>query len=327
MRALRRHGGDAVPQRWGDQPRPALEYATSVLWPDEAAELATAVDRALVELASDPDGPLARVRTMTNAQRRRLAARQDGPAVDAEHGLWQLFEAAAARHPDRVAVRDADPSRTLTYRMLLRAAEAQSAELAAAGVTAGDCVALAVRRSAQEILAILALLRLGAAYTGIEPGIPDSAVRTMLDSAGVRLVLGDDDRLGPAADRWHGRPVARPRPLAGRRASQHRPGRRVGRRGGSVAGGVRGLHLGLTGTPKRTRVPHRGGPAGARPQYLRAGATDRFVRLAPLAFDASTLEIFAPLVASGTVEVYAHEHVTPDELAEFLRAAGSPGCG
>src|SRR6266545_2301986 len=312
-------------QRWDGQPRLALEYATSVLRADEAAELARAVDFTLVELAAAPDGPLADVRTMTPAQRRRLESLGRGPAVDATAGLWQLFEAAARRDPDAVAVRDADPARALTYRQLLRAAEVQSAELAAAGVASGDCVALAVRRSAREILAILAILRIGAAYTGIERDIPAPAVATILDSAGARVVLGDDDRLAALGDA-HGRRVLRILDPWAAAATRDHPVPVAAAPADPARIAYVAFTSGSTGAAKGTRVPYRGVVRlTVDPTYLRPGACDRFVRLAPLAFDASTLEIFAPLVAGGTVDVYSDDYVTPDGLADFLRARGSTG--
>ena len=309
-------------RRWGDRTRLALEYATSALRADEAAELAAAFDRTLVEMAAAPSGPLADVRTITDARRRRLEQWGTGPAVDAGAGLWQLFEAAARRHPDRVAVRDTDPARVLTYRQLLRAAEVQSAVLAAEAVGAGDCVALAVRRSTLEIVAILAVLRLGAGYTGIEPGTPEAATRSMLDSAAVEVVIGDDDRLAslaahgrraaPLLDPWQAAAQAGPVPVA------------AGPDPDRVA--YVAFTSGSTGTPKGTRVPHRGVVRlTVDAEYLRPGACDRFVRLAPLGFDASTLEIFAPLVSGGTVEVYPEEQLTPDGLATFVQARGITG--
>jgi amino acid adenylation domain-containing protein len=305
-------------QRWGESPRLALEYATSALRPDEAAELAQAVDRVVVEMAAAPQGPLADVRTMTAAQRRWLEALADGPDAATGTGLWPLVEEAAGRNPDGIAVRDADPARTLTYRQLLRAAGAQSAELAAAGVAADDCVALAVGRSAREIVAILAVLRLGAAYLGIDPGIPAADVSAMLDAAQAGVVLGDEGLAAPLGIALVGRtwlPIIDPWDPAAGDGPLPVPAEADPSRIAYVA-----FTSGSTGIPKGTRVPDRGVVRlTLNPAYLRPGAAERFARLAPLAFDASTLEIFTPLLAGGTVEVVPGPYPTPDSLAEFLR--------
>jgi acyl-CoA synthetase (AMP-forming)/AMP-acid ligase II len=54
------------------------------------------------------------------------------------------------------------------------------------------------------------------------------------------------------------------------------------------------------------------------PAFLAEGATTRFLRLAPLAFDASTVEIFAPLLAGGTIEVFTARLITASALSRFI---------
>jgi amino acid adenylation domain-containing protein len=309
-------------QRWAPAARLALEYATAARHAGEAAELAGALDSTLVELATRRDAGLAEVRTMTPAQRDRLARIGAGPEVPAARtaGLWQLFVAAVESGPERLAVRDADPSRVLTYRTLADAAIAQSAVLAAAGVGIGDVVGLAVRRSVAEVVAILAILRIGAAYTGIETDVPDDTLRGMLDSCDARVVLAGTERIDRLRAALPTRTVLDVhRTQSTRDAPQAAPAdpERVA---------YVGFTSGSTGTPKGTLVPHRGVVRlVAAPEYLVPGATDRFLRLAPLAFDASTLEIFAPLVAGGLVDVYAEEYLTPAGLAEHIRSRGTTG--
>ena len=227
----------------------------------------------------------------------------------------------ATRTPDAPAVRDGEaPESTLTYRQLLDAAAALSARLAAAGVAEGDRVGLALPRSVDEIVAIAAVLRIGAAYVGIDAGNPPAANTAVLDGAQARVVLGDPDRLEALGAAGTGRTLLTVAPPAQSPA------------GAAPAGAVpppapadpdRIAYLaftsGTTGAPKGAMIPCRGVVRLAhRPRFLRPGATARFLRLAPLAFDASTLEIFAPLLAGGTIEVFTGRHVTASALARVL---------
>jgi amino acid adenylation domain-containing protein len=302
-------------QRWEPVPVLALEYATSVLTPADATELAASLDCTLAQMAGAPHGPLADVTTMSTRQHQQLITAGAGPEGDASSGLWDLIADAANRHPDAIAVRDTDAARTVTYRELIAAAEAQSAELAAAGVRDGDRVAIAVRRSIGEIVAILSILRLGAAYVGLDPMIPPAAAQVMLDQAGAMVVTGDPGRLAALGAAMTGRTAVRilgpgtaaryPVPLA----AIPDPDRTA-----YVA-----FTSGSTGRPKGALIACRGVTRLAHnATYLRPGACARFARLAPLAFDASTLEIFAPLLAGGSLEIFPGSHVTPDALAEFL---------
>ncbi|RAG87117.1 non-ribosomal peptide synthetase [Streptacidiphilus pinicola] len=307
---------------WDERPGLELEYATSVLTAGEAADLAASFEQALVEMAAAPDGPLAAVTTVTPRQRRRLDALEHGPEADAEAGLWQLIEQAAARTPDAPAVREGDGAdQTLTYRQLLEAAAVLSARLSAAGIGAGDRVGLAVRRSAAEIVAIAAVLRIGAAYVGLDPDNPSAATAAVLTGAQATVVLGDADSLaalGPAAA---GRTLLDVRAAGGPVGAVPEPAPADPDRIAYLA-----FTSGTTGAPKGAMIPCRGVVRLARePRFLRPGATDRFLRLAPLAFDASTLEIFAPLLAGGTVEVFTGRHVTASALAKCLEQRGVTG--
>ncbi|MFJ6655761.1 amino acid adenylation domain-containing protein [Streptomyces sp. NPDC091377] len=295
-----------------------LEYAAAALSPQEAADLAAGVVQALTDLAADPRARTAELTTVTAAQRRRLEAVERGPGVDCSAGLWQLIEEAAARHPDAIAVRDPDSS--LTYRQFIAAAGVLAAELAGVGVREGDRVAVAARRSVDQIVAVAAIVRSGAAYVGVESDMPPAAAATILDTAGVRVVLGDKDRvaaLGAAADGRVTLPVAGPRT------------------GGPVpppapADPERAAYLtftsGTTGRPKGAVIPCRAVVRlSRRAGWLLPGAAARFLRIAPMAFDAFTLEVFPVLLAGGTLEVFTDEHITVGALTSFLEERAVTG--
>jgi amino acid adenylation domain-containing protein len=308
--------------RWEPAPALELEYADSVLSAQDATALAGSFDRSLVDMAAAPDGPLSAITTITTAQRDLLHARETGPAAETTAGLWQLIEASAERHPEAVAIRDRDPGNRLTYRQLLTAAAAQSARLTAAGVGTGDRVAVAADRSISEIVAVLAVLRTGAAYVGIDAGSPPAEAEAILRRADVSVILGTPDRLatlGTAKDGRVAMPVIDPSaPAAGRVTAPAAPDpERIA---------YLAFTSGTTGHPKGAMIPCRAVVRLAHnPAFLSPGASERFVRLAPLAFDASTLEIFAPLLAGGTIEVYPGDRVTPNALATFLEKRSITG--
>lgn len=301
-------------QRWGDKPTLALEYSTDALRADEAARLATAIDVTIIELAAQ-GRPLAEVQTLSAEQASRIIGQGTGTLVGSQPDLWSLLADAARCHAGATAVRDDDQD--LTYAQLLASAEGFSVRLADAGVRAGDCVALAVPPSAAEVVVILATLRLGACYMSLETTIPADVQGQLLAATSARLVVGSVDRLAevsavagelpviqapvsPAGCAVDGTPIP-PSPLVG-------------------SDGVAYIAFtsGSTGVPKGVRIARGSIVCRAhRPDFLRPGVCDRFMRFAPLAFDASTLEIFAPLLSGGCVEVFTGSP-SPDELAGFL---------
>lgn len=296
-----------------------LDYNPAVILPDEACRVLAATSYALTEMAHDPGRLLSQVRTISPAQRLRLAELGSGAHTDVDMGLWQLVEGVGHRFPDRVAVRGAGPRGTLTYRQLLEVAATLSGVLAGEGARAGDRVALMCSRSAEEIAAILAILRLGAAYVGIDPSAPPAVAEATLKIAAPRLILADHARMGELPEAARGYrllEIKRPgadggAPTAIPRAAPPDPARIA-----YVA-----FTSGSTGTPKGIQVPQRGVIRLVHHEngYLRPAALARFMRLAPLAFDASTLEIFAPLAAGGTIEIYPAQEVDPAGLASFVK--------
>src|SRR5215207_9057169 len=90
----------------------------------------------------------------------------------------ELVTAQVARTPAAVAV--TLEGRSLTYRELEEASNRLAHLLAAHGVGPGQCVGLLLERSAQAVVAMLAVLKAGAAYLPIDPGLPDARIGFML---------------------------------------------------------------------------------------------------------------------------------------------------
>lgn len=231
-----------------------------------------------------------------------------------ESDPWLAVERAARSHPDAVAVRDADPARVLTYRELVTAAAHRSANLARAGVRGGDRVGVAVRRSPLEVVAVLAVLRLGAVVVALDAGGPRRQVAVLLDVAGVRVVIGHAARLVALGDLLRDRTGV---PLTDEPVADVPPTARVA--GSAIAW--------LLDTPGREPVPvtraEAAALATARVTGTRAGG--RRLRLAPLGHEAAIAEIIGTLSRGDTVDVHPLGVVSPDGLAGFVAERGITG--
>ena len=283
-----------------------LEYATA-LW-DEADARAFLDDftTAVRELATG-DGRLEELRCLSGERRAVLeavnATRHDFPEVTAD----ELFRRAARRTPDAVAVHEDDLE--LSYAQLAGAAAEQARRLRELGVGRGDRVVVALDRSIAEAVAVLGIAWAGAAYVGVDLGQPEAQVRYILDKAAPKAGLSTSPdalaRFGvPACATWE--PAWQP--------ADTEP----------AATGPDDLAYiaftsGSTGLPKGVAVPHR---AIVRlvhePDFVHLGPDDRMLRLSPLAFDASTLELWGPLAGGAAIEVYPPGLPSPSELSAFL---------
>lgn len=300
-------------QRWDERPRLALEFAPSVLAPHDAARLIESFRGIIRALANSLDAQISEI--SWKALEREMVELGSGPTVDAEVGLWQLIAQRAQLHLDEPAVLVAGRP-PITYRMLLGAVEAQSARLHNAGVIAGDQVIIDMRRSAEEIVAVLAVLRLGAAYVPVDVWGSTEPARYLVEQIRPRAVVTDIQRIGELSYLAADVPalvVENPwDPTAGMIVPE--PAVEDPSRVAYVA-----FTSGTTSRPKGTRIPQRAVVRLVKDSaFLRSGASARFLRLAPLSFDAATLELFAPLAAGGAISVYPDFPITPRSIATFI---------
>ena len=176
-----------------------LKFRADVFDVDNIEALIERFQRLLVAMTADPNGRLLSTDLLTGREHNQLAewgnrAALSRPATSAS--IPVLFTAQVARTPDAVAL--SDGARSLTYHQLDEAANRMAQLLVGHGVGPGTCVALLFNRSADAILAIVAVLKTGAAYLSIDPVYPDDRIGFMVaDAAPIAAITTADlaDRL------------------------------------------------------------------------------------------------------------------------------------
>jgi amino acid adenylation domain-containing protein len=219
--------------------------------------------------------------------------------------IYDIFRQQVAKRPDAVAVGE------LTYRELARRAERLAGRLWDAGVRPGDVVGVHLPRSASVVVALLAVLRLGAAYLALDHRDPAVRRATILADAAVRTVV--------TVPEWAAAlPEGSDAVCAEEESTTDPPATVVAREQVAYVA----YTSGSTGRPKGVRVPHR---AVARlvldADYLRIGPDDVFLHYAPTAFDAATLEIWGPLL-NGARLVVPPPDLPTTGLGPLVRAEG-----
>ncbi|MEC4835664.1 non-ribosomal peptide synthase/polyketide synthase [Mycobacteroides chelonae] len=169
----------------GEQLRLRIEYDTSVFEPAEIEALARRMEAVLVAMTAEPGRSLSSLQMLDRTEHTRLQRWGNRTVLTdlPESGtVPELFAAQAGRVPEAVALVCGD--RTLTYRELEESANRLAHLLIGGGVGPGQRVALMFSRSAEAVLAILAVLKTGAAYLPIDPALPQARVEFMLSDAG-----------------------------------------------------------------------------------------------------------------------------------------------
>ncbi|HET6709324.1 amino acid adenylation domain-containing protein [Amycolatopsis sp.] len=171
-----------------------LDHQPDLLGAAEAVRIADLLVRVLAEITADPHRPVGSLAAVTPAE--LAQARLDGdPAALPAETVGDLFAAQVTRSPDAPALLFADTARnrveSLTYAELNARANRLARVLLEAGIRPGQPVAIALPRSPAVPVALLAVLKAGAAYLPVDPGYPAARIEAMLADAAPALVLTD----------------------------------------------------------------------------------------------------------------------------------------
>ncbi|WKX74152.1 amino acid adenylation domain-containing protein [Streptomyces sp. XD-27] len=283
-----------------------LGFATDLFDRPTAAALGDRLVRILETAAADPDQRVSDLRVVTEEERRTLLHAWNDTARDIPAGsLPRLFAAQAARTPHATALR-LGPD-TLTYAELDRRANRFAHRLIAEGVGPESRVALFLERSFDAVVAMIGILKAGGMYVPLDVRYPASRLRVILDQAASTLVVTDRTDLELPADVRVLAPSADGQP-------DHDPAVPV--HPGQLAYAM--FTSGSTGTPKGVAVAHANIVALAAEGSFHGGAHQRVLLHSPLAFDASTYELWAPLLAGGEVVIAPPGEVDVDALKRLL---------
>ncbi|OZD17151.1 non-ribosomal peptide synthetase [Rhodococcus sp. 06-156-3C] len=295
----------------------ALDRATVQRIADAYARAASA----LVEQAHEPLGDV----TLLPAAELELALvteTTDDPMPSAFSTLVDRFHAMAGEVPDRVALRDG--GRSWTYRDVAAKANVIARELIALGARPEATVAVSLPRSADLVVALLAVVTSGAAYLPIDPDHPDDRVRFVLDDCApvAAVYQGVDSRFGglPAVDMAAVAPTAaevdRRSEATVTDAERHSSLRR-----GSLAYVI--YTSGSTGQPKGVGVTHDNVLTlfEKTNDVFEFGATDVWTMFHSFAFDFSVWEMWGALLHGGTLVVVDHYTARSPEVFRELLAS------
>ena len=227
--------------------------------------------------------------------------------------LHQLLEEQARRNPQAVAVEFGEQS--LTYAELDSRANQLARLLGRQGVECETLVGLCVERSLEMVVALLGILKAGAAYVPLDPAYPRDRIQHVLEDAHVPLVVTQ-------AGLVHHLPSTSARVICLDHAV---PSGLSGEPVPSAAGANNLAYViytsGSTGKPKGVEVEHRSVVNFLCSMQREPGftAADALVAVTTLSFDIAGLEIYLPLLCGGRI-VIASRETTYDgrRLAELI---------
>nr|WP_244287323.1 amino acid adenylation domain-containing protein [Amycolatopsis rubida] len=249
-----------------------------------------------------------------------------GPGAGSEHARQVLgadglragsvvesFVRWAAARPSAVAAQDG--ADYLTYGELARRAAVVAERLRRIGVEPGDRVALLHPRSLDALVAMVGVLYAGAVYVPLDPACPRQRLQRMAEDADVSVVIAPAE----VTCGIKGLRAVMPQPPPSETVSRVEDVRTGGDDPACIM-----FTSGSTGRAKPVLVPHR---AILRlvidADYATFDPDDRVMAGAPLAFDASTFEIWAALLNGARAVLIGPETLlSPPALREFINSTG-----
>jgi aspartate racemase len=254
---------------------------------------------------------------MTEDQRRQVLVDWNQTQVDypRDRCLHDLVQEQVERRPDATAVVFGD--QRLTYRQLNDKANGLARRLRDLGVGPDVLVGICVERSLEMIIGLLGILKAGGAYLPLDLEYPGDRLAFMLEEA---------RPLALVTQRKHSGALPRHQATVVYLDALDEVDQRVGAnfasepKGQSTSLAYVIYTSGSTGKPKGVQVPHRGVTRlvlGA--DYARFDASRVFLQMAPISFDASTLEIWGALLHGATCVIAPPRVHAPDEIGQLVR--------
>ncbi|MCY7963821.1 non-ribosomal peptide synthetase DhbF [Bacillus inaquosorum] len=299
-----------------------LEYSTDLFKRETAQALADRLMRLLEAAESDPDQQIGNLDILAPEERSNMATDWQNVSEKIPHAcLPEQFEKQAALSPDAIAVVYEDQS--LSYAELNEKANRLARMLISEGVGPEQFVALALPRSLEMAVGLLAVLKAGAAYLPLDPDYPADRIAFMLEDAqpafimtntkaaehippaeNVPKIVLDDPKLSEKLNTY---PAENPN-----NADRIQPLSPL-----NTAYVI--YTSGSTGVPKGVMIPHQNVTRlfAATDHWFHFSSDDIWTMFHSYAFDFSVWEIWGPLLHGGRLVIVPH-HVSRSPEA-FLR--------
>lgn len=275
----------------------------------------------LEQLISTPDKRIDSYSLLCEKQRQQITQSwQSGAQHLFDHKpLHQLVSSQVAIHGNQCALIDGEL--TITYNELENRANELANELYHQGVQPGDFVAMASQRNASMIVAMLAILKVGAAYIPLDTDYPEERIRYMLDNSQTNLIITNTSLETKFAHYSKLILIGTDGKLAFSQPHQNRVELTFSPINDLDSLAYVIFTSGSTGNPKGVMVPHRSISnflhAMQRAPGMRVG--EKLLACTTICFDIAVLEIFLPLISGATVVLAQREQVLdPAQLIDLI---------
>ena len=286
-------------------------YSPELFEPAFISRMVDHFQRLFEKAMLEPDSELSTLSLLDEAEYRQVVEEWNNTAAPVPDGcIHQIFEQEVARRPDAIALDSQDEQ--ITYRELDERANRLARRLRADGVTTETFVGVMVDRSPELVVSLLGIAKAGGVYVPLNLSDPAKRVEFILEDAGVEtLVTTTTTNVEALTDKTL--TLVYVDQLAEELSSD-------------VKANVAEDNLaylmytsGSTGIPKGVGITHRNIIGFVKTaNFANFSAEETFLHLAPISFDASTLEIWGALLNGARLVIYPPALPSLSELGELV---------
>ncbi|HEX7182532.1 MAG TPA: amino acid adenylation domain-containing protein [Thermoanaerobaculia bacterium] len=297
-----------------------LDYSTDLYDGAAATRWLESLAALLEGVAADPARPLGALPAFPEASRHQMLVEWNDTWSAYPRGatVHELFAAQVDRTPKATAVESAEE--LLTYGEVNARANRLAHHLTGLGVGPEVLVGLCLNRSVEAVVAVLGVLKAGGAYVPLDPAYPRERLAWMMADTAAPVLLSDSRHAAGLPEPGPGVRIVlldREKGAIDRQSAGDPP----------VRTAPEGLAYvmytsGSTGRSKGVAVCHRSVVRLVRETGYARFAGETFLQFAPIAFDASTLEIWGPLLNGGRLAVFPDYAPSLAELGEAIERHG-----
>jgi aspartate racemase len=291
-----------------------LEYNIDLFDSSRMNRMVAHFHQLIESVTNDPSKHISELALLTPEEESQLLEwnRSSAP-YPRDRTVPEIFREQVERTPEAPAVHFG--AETLSYRELGEKAQSLAAELARRGIKPGDLVGLYLDRSLELPAALLGILEAGGAYVPLDPDYPRERISYLLADSGVKAIVTTKAKSADLAEFDAAVIVADDAPTSGSDATTMG----VGRSATHIAYVM--YTSGTTGQPKGVAVTHRNILRLVKNvRYVNCDSQQTVLQFAPLAFDASTFEIWGCLLNGGKLTIHPPGIPSLDELGAFIKA-------
>jgi len=249
----------------------------------------------LEQVIKQPEQSISTYNLLTKKEKKQIQTWGSGKTIPAaDLTIVNLFEAQVQQHPEAVAL--IFEEQELTYTQVNRYANRLAHQLIELGVKAETLVGLCLERSFEMVIGLLAILKAGGAYVPIDADYPEARIRYMLNDTGIKLLLTQDSLIPKLPKLAALELINIAQELKQTNLNETNP--QLSIKPKQLAYVI--YTSGSTGQPKGVMVEQRNIiRLVSQPNYMSLDKQTRILQMAPISFDAATLEIWGPLCNGG----------------------------